>query len=176
MRPHLIAFVFVHCVTSRTRYSVCAVSKVIRNNRAVRHILVKSFMHVTVPLCMMTYSDTLVYSCECLLSFFAGRRGGVFGFTPLSCEPIFLSCVVWCLLTCYMLWRNWCSLYQWNESFIHHTITQWHGTCKWPISRHATVRARPRHGWKLQWPMFSLCFVAISSMDYRHSDGCSPGW
>jgi hypothetical protein len=29
---------FVHCVTSRTRYGVCAVSKVIRNNRAVRPI------------------------------------------------------------------------------------------------------------------------------------------
>jgi hypothetical protein len=33
---------FIHCVTSRTRYSVCAVSKVIWNNRAVRHIHVKT--------------------------------------------------------------------------------------------------------------------------------------
>jgi hypothetical protein len=32
---------FVHCVTSRTRYGVCAMSKVIRNNRAVRYIHVK---------------------------------------------------------------------------------------------------------------------------------------
>jgi hypothetical protein len=39
----LDGFFFVHCVTSRTRYGVCAVSKVIRNNRAVRHIHVKLY-------------------------------------------------------------------------------------------------------------------------------------
>jgi len=53
---------------------------------------------------------------------------------------------------------------------------QWHWTCPWPISSHATIRTRRRHGWKLQWPMYTLCFIAISSMDYRHSVRCSPGW
>jgi len=48
-------------------------------------------MHVTVPLCMMTWSNALVYSCECLL-FWGG--GGVVLFYSFILEPIFLCLVL----------------------------------------------------------------------------------
>jgi hypothetical protein len=59
---------FVHCVTSRTRYDVCAVSKVIRNNRAVRHIHVKTRLHscewrsdcLCLPVCQMIKFPTRI--------------------------------------------------------------------------------------------------------------------
>jgi hypothetical protein len=49
-------------------------------------------MHVIVPLWMMAWSKTLVYSCECVVFCFV-----LFCFTVLSCEHIFL-CALCCLM------------------------------------------------------------------------------
>ena len=65
-------------------------------------------MHVMVPLCMMTWSKTLVYCCECVF---------LFCFTLLLCECFFLGVlcclVVWCLLLCFIFrcngYRDWIS-------------------------------------------------------------------
>jgi len=59
-----------------------------------------SLMHVIVPLCMMTWSNTLVYSCECVVCF-------VLCFYLMNVF-FYVSCVVWHLLTCSTFRCSWC--------------------------------------------------------------------
>ena len=69
---------------------------------------------LTIPLCMMTWSNTFVYSCECvcLLNFFF-----CFYFNPFFSPFFFLSSffVVWCLLTFHIQMELMQRLDRWNE-------------------------------------------------------------
>ena len=56
-------------------------------------------MQVTVPLWMMTWSNTLVYSCECACFVLMYCLVNVF---------FYVSCVVWCLFSCPIFSCNWC--------------------------------------------------------------------
>jgi hypothetical protein len=65
----------------------------------ISNVIRISLMQVTVPLWMMTWSNTLVYSCECVL----------FCFTAFSCECIFLcvlSCLMFIVISTFR--SNWC--------------------------------------------------------------------
>ena len=55
-------------------------------------------MHVTVPLWMITWSNTLVYSCECVCSVLLSYLVNVF---------FYVTWVVWCLLSCFIFRCNW---------------------------------------------------------------------
>jgi hypothetical protein len=71
-------------------------------------------MHVTVSLCMVTWSNTSVYCCECVCFVFVFV---LFCFTVLSCECISL-CVLCCLMFIDMFhiqMQLMQSLDQWNE-------------------------------------------------------------
>ena len=59
-------------------------------------------MHVIVPLWMMTWSNTFVYSCECVCFIFCF----VLLFNLVNVF-FYVSCVVWCLLTCSIFRCNW---------------------------------------------------------------------
>jgi hypothetical protein len=101
------------------------------------HGIVIMHLPVIVPLCMMTWSNTLVYSCECVCFVLLFYLVNVFFYVP---------CVVWCLLTCsvfrYNCCRDWInqrhkkqfiSRLWWNLNIfsekmpmLHHKAISWH--------------------------------------------------
>jgi hypothetical protein len=67
----------------------------------ISNVIRISLIHVIVPLWMMAWSNALVYSCDCVC----------FVLFLLSCLVnvfFYVSCVVWCLLTCSIFRCNWC--------------------------------------------------------------------
>jgi hypothetical protein len=92
-------------------------------------------IHLILPLCMMTWSNTLVYSCECVC---------LFCFTLSSCECIFL-CVLCCLMFIDMFHIQIQLMQRLDQRNEYACMDVWMSVC---IRSQITTCITSTHGWE----------------------------